>query len=254
MAKKSPVPSLPQPTASQLEQIDDATDRISRLQPRVKVDLEGGSLAPPHSDAVGHLLTLMDAIGSRSRDFLSVNLGALEAATRERGAPRSVESAGLNAGIALVQAIEPENELESALAVQMAGTHALATDLLCMAKQAQSTEHLALYANLAVKFERTFTMQIEALGRMRRGGEQVVKHVHVNEGGQAVIAGTVHTGGARNEITERPHEQAADAAIAALPGPDPTRDGVPVPGNAQRPLQAARRAEHRASVRKSKRA
>jgi hypothetical protein len=49
--------------------------------------------------------------------------------------------------------------------------------------------------NLATKFARTFAMQLDTLNRLRRGGEQVVKHVHVNEGGRAVIAGTVNTGG-----------------------------------------------------------
>ena len=42
--------------------------------------------------------------------------------------------------------------------------------------------------------------QMETLARMRRGGEQVVRHVHVdNRGGQAVIAENVHTGGREME-------------------------------------------------------
>ena len=48
---------------------------------------------------------------------------------------------------------------------------------------------------MANKFMRTFTSQVEALAKLRRGGEQIVKHVYVQEGGQAVIAGTVNTGG-----------------------------------------------------------
>src|SRR3546814_18977050 len=53
--------------------------------------------------------------------------------------------------------------------------------------------------NLSVKLMRTFTAQIEALTKLRRGGEQVVRHIHVdNSGGQAVITETVQTGGSRN--------------------------------------------------------
>jgi len=44
-------------------------------------------------------------------------------------------------------------------------------------------------ANLAVKFHRTFTTQIEALQRLRgKGGQRVtVKHNHIHEGGQAIV-------------------------------------------------------------------
>jgi hypothetical protein len=36
---------------------------------------------------------------------------------------------------------------------------------------------------------KAFAMQMEVLRRMRRGGEQFVRveHVHINDGGQAVI-------------------------------------------------------------------
>ncbi len=50
--------------------------------------------------------------------------------------------------------------------------------------------------NRATKMLRTFTMQMEALKRYRTGGEQkvIVEHVHVNQGGQAIV-GAVSTGG-----------------------------------------------------------
>ena len=48
------------------------------------------------------------------------------------------------------------------------------------------------------KLARTFTAQVEALKRYRSRGEQTVRveHVHVNEGGQAII-GDVSTGEGR---------------------------------------------------------
>jgi hypothetical protein len=50
--------------------------------------------------------------------------------------------------------------------------------------------------NLAVKLLRTYTMQMEALLRYRGKGEQkmTVEHVHVYQGGQAIV-GAVHQGG-----------------------------------------------------------
>jgi len=44
---------------------------------------------------------------------------------------------------------------------------------------------------------RTYTAQVEALARLRRGGEQrvIVQHVNVNEGGQAIVGAVNHPGG-----------------------------------------------------------
>ena len=38
--------------------------------------------------------------------------------------------------------------------------------------------------------------QVDALAKLRRGGEQrvVVEHVHINAGGQAIVAAVTHTG------------------------------------------------------------
>ena len=44
-------------------------------------------------------------------------------------------------------------------------------------------------ASAAARLLRTYTMQVESFRRLRNGGSQFVRveHVHVNEGGQAVI-------------------------------------------------------------------
>jgi hypothetical protein len=58
-------------------------------------------------------------------------------------------------------------------------------------------DFLAVYGNLAAKFLRTFTLQTEALARLRgQTGQQTVRveHVMVQAGGQAVL-GAVRTGG-----------------------------------------------------------
>jgi hypothetical protein len=103
------------------------------------------------------------------------------------------------------------------------------------------------FGNLANKFMRTFTAQAEALAKIRRGGEQVVKYVHVHEGGQAVVAGTINqTGGSANiESDEQPQGTETTAPCAALPRPDPTWNEVPVSRNAQRQMSPARGQEPR---------
>jgi len=76
----------------------------------------------------------------------------------------------------------------------MAVTHALAMEFLGRAKRAEMVPQLDSFGNLAVKLLRTYTAQVEALAKLRRGGEQTVRveHVHVHSGGQAVV-GSVST-------------------------------------------------------------
>ena len=48
---------------------------------------------------------------------------------------------------------------------------------------------VAAMASAAARLLRTYATQVEALRRRRHGGSQTVRveHVHVNEGGQAII-------------------------------------------------------------------
>jgi len=104
-----------------------------------------------------------------------------------------------NAALAMLTAIAPRDELEAALAVQMVASNHLALRTMSLTSSAANPNNRQTNGNLATKFSRTFIAQLEALDRHRRGGKQIVEHVHVNAGGQAVIAGSVTTGGGRNE-------------------------------------------------------
>ncbi len=99
-----------------------------------------------------------------------------------------------NAALAMMAAIKPTNELEAALAAQMVAAHHFAMLSWSRAAKHSSMEGAQGNAAMANKASRTFTMQMEALAKMRRGGEQVVRHVHVNDGGQAIVAGTFNHG------------------------------------------------------------
>lgn len=94
------------------------------------------------------------------------------------------------------------------------------------------------YMRMAMKAQAQCRTSIEALSKMHQPREQVVRHVHVYEGGQAVVAEQLHMHGPgmRNDgRTEQPHEPRATAPSSpALSSPDPLGDGVPVPGNAER--------------------
>jgi hypothetical protein len=103
----------------------------------------------------------------------------------------------MNAALAFLRAISPTNEVEALLAVQMFATHHLAMDINRRAATASGLPQYEAHGSLSVRLMRTFTTQLEALNRHRRGGKQIVEHVHVNAGGQAVIAGTVNAGDRR---------------------------------------------------------
>ena len=101
------------------------------------------------------------------------------------------------------------------------------------------------YARLALKAQANSRATFEALAKLHQPREQTVKHVHVNEGGQAVVADNFHQHGGRGENGKSVKQSDATGNTverAALPGPDPEGDGVPIPGRKRKEaVQNARR-------------
>lgn len=90
-----------------------------------------------------------------------------------------------------------------------------------------------IYARLALKAQANSRAAIEALVRLHQPREQIVKHVHVNQGGQAVVSDQFHhhSGAEENgNPSEQSHATEPAGKCSALPSPDPLRDGMPIPG------------------------
>ncbi len=88
---------------------------------------------------------------------------------------------------------------------------------------------MEIFMRLALKAQTGSRATLAELAKLHQPREQTVRHVHVNEGGQAVIADQFHhhTGGQGNGTsTEQPHAQSSCGP--ALPCSDPLREGVPV--------------------------
>lgn len=82
-----------------------------------------------------------------------------------------------------------------------------------------------------VKLLGTSQRQMETLARMRRGGEQVVKHVHVdNRGGQAVIAENVNQGVGTAKSEDQSLATGNSRGGSALLRHETQDDGVPIAG------------------------
>jgi len=96
----------------------------------------------------------------------------------------------MNAALAMIEAAAPKDEIEAALVVQMAATHAAIMAVLTRLDAALAPErHVAAFGSTAARLMRAYATQVEVLRRLRTGGQQFVRveHVHVNDGGQAVI-------------------------------------------------------------------
>lgn len=178
-----------------------ASKRLFTRRARVEASTseENGVLhiGAPHADEGGFAVRLRDCFGTTSEGFQHQAIGRLGAIMRRNGTDLPTE-AELNAGLAAIDGLRPRDEIEAMLAVQMVATHETAMEMLTRAKQAEYMLTLQECGSLAVKLMRTYTAQVDAVARRRRGGEQkvTVQHVHVNEGGQAIV-GTVGGRGKR---------------------------------------------------------
>jgi hypothetical protein len=162
----------------------------------------------------------MDPVQARANELLKY-LGSVGADSTDR----------YNAALSFIESMAPRDQAEALLLVQMYVTHDAAIRALSQLGSAEWVPTAQTFGNLATKLLRTSQGQMETLARMRRGGEQVVRHIHVdNRGGQAVIAENVHAGGQRNgKIDDQSHATEAAGISPALLGTDPIGNGVPIP-------------------------
>ena len=103
--------------------------------------------------------------------------------------------ASLNLALAQLATLQPQDHLETLLIAQMIQVNTAASKCMSLAfSEGQTFAGKELNANLAVKFQRTFVAQIEALQKLRgKGGQKmIVEHVHVHEGGQAIVGNVNH--------------------------------------------------------------
>jgi len=163
-----------------------------RLPPvRVKVWRTDGKLAkvhPPDGEAKNWWRRLNKALGTTSSDFVNACLFQIQSASRSPLG--GISELSMNAALAMIEAAAPKDEIEAALAVQMAACHVAAMAVLAKMDVAFATERrIAAFGSAAARLMRAYATQVEVLRRLRNGGQQFVRveHVHVNDGGQAVI-------------------------------------------------------------------
>lgn len=140
----------------------------------------------------------------------------------------------------LGEAMAKGREGDKALASEMLAAQAIVLDAMFteMAHRAASNlgrygDAVERYGKLALKAQANCRATLEALAKLHQPREQTVKHVHVNEGGRAIVADHIHqhTGGRENgKNCEQSHATGTADESPALLGADPEGNGVPIPG------------------------
>ena len=103
-----------------------------------------------------------------------------------------------------------------------------------MLEKTRPTQSLELFnarINAVTKLQRTMVAQIEALAKLQRGGSQSVRveHVHVHQGGQAIV-GAVTTGGRGSDENARQAHAGGSVHDAEMWSEDAVGRVMPVAG------------------------
>jgi hypothetical protein len=188
------MPAVPakkrEPTAEEAAAVETlfARRRKRPPAPSLKFSNDGGTLSigTDHEDNRLGLVLVANAVGAADDDFSSGLIGQLLNAGM---IGKGTDARGPNFMLSVVKAVEPRDELEAMLAAQMAAVHMATMRVARTLAHIQNIPQQDSASNAFNKLTRTFAAQMEALKRYRSGGEQkvTVRHVTVNEGGQAIV-------------------------------------------------------------------
>jgi len=201
MKEKKPkqTPEKPKHVLTAAEQAAIETN-IARLESTtsVRLKIENGQIRSDHPDAVVGFALLDKALGSTDRAFVNGLLKQLAYANLDSEG-ETVSETGLNFAVAVVNGVEPRDQLEAMLAAQMAAVHVATMKVAQQLALSETISQQDSAERMFNKLSRTFMGQMEVLKRYRTGGEQTVtvQHVNVSQGGQAIVGNV--TQGQRNE-------------------------------------------------------
>ena len=142
--------------------------------------------------------------------------------------------------------IDPRDELEGMMGAHLIGAHNAIMDRLRRAANPNlSPEDQHQELNQANKLLRTFPILVDAFDRHRGFGRQkaAVEHMHLHVGAQALVGvvGPDQDPSPRNGEDQHDAKRIDHAPQQALRSPNKERQAMPVAGDAERPMSAARR-------------
>jgi hypothetical protein len=241
---KSPPTPVREPDEAEKCAIAAAKQALADMPPRfdvgTKIETKNGVTqilqGPKHSDMDGWRAQFLAAFGTSSEKVVSVELERTSSALHRNG---KIDPAELDTVIAIVSGQRPKNELEAMVVCQMAVTHALTMRSFGNLNRSDSIQRQDSNALTIARLTKAFASQVDALAKLRRGGEQRVRveHVHVYPGGQAIVGAVTHTGEPRAliENQRQPHapnyvQASAPSASEAMRSQNQERETMPIPG------------------------
>ncbi len=186
---------IPYETTDQEHKAIKALGELARSRPpapTIKVTEKptgGTKIESNHPDQITGLGLLFHSFATTSPAFLNCILDQIGNAVSI--GPKFDQNA-INFALAVIDGIQPKDQLETMLATQMAAIHMATITFVRRLNHVETIDQQDSAERALNKLARTFTTQMEALKKYRTGGEQkvTVHHVTVNEGGQAIV-GTV---------------------------------------------------------------
>jgi hypothetical protein len=162
----------------------------------------------PHTDTDGWWAQARTAFGTASAPFVEAEIRRLLKALRARNSTLPLETE-VNAAIAVIEGLQPRNEIEAMLAVQAALVHVTAVAMLTRQGQLSpfsDPQIITATSSAAAKLLRAFAGHVEVLNRGRRPTVQTVRveRVNIEPGGQAVV-GVIGAPGESRNREDQPH-------------------------------------------------
>ncbi len=150
-------------------------------------------------------------MGTFDRDLIDKTFGQIVSVGFASKSTSETKVRSVNAALASIIEIDPQDSTELMLAAQMVTVHNVSMEMARRALLSEQTlEGVNLNINFMTKLMRTYTAQIEALTKYRNKGKQQItvkqRNVNVNDGGQAVI-GDVNQGGVMIKWKGPPHDE-----------------------------------------------
>ena len=175
------------PTPEEAKAIEAYRAKKGRRGPRLKVTSTKNlvTINVDHADNTVGTVVLMRAIGTTDVDFLHPLLCQIVDASKGAEASES----GANFMLSVIKGIEPRDQIEAMLAAQMAAVHMASMTFARRLAHVENIPQQDSAGRAFNKLTRTFAAQMSALKEYRSKGEQTVtvQHVHVAEGGQAIV-------------------------------------------------------------------
>lgn len=192
-APKKKAETLPGPEVKE-EKLLNLLERMDRDTP-LKIQLnEAGNLVVPEEGLQEWLLKISEGLATTDLDAIGMFLGQIAwSAVHKKEHP---DAAALNRAFAAIYPLRAKDTLETMLLIQAVAAHDAAVHFLGRAVgRDQAPGIIDANINRATKLSRTYVALIECLTKYRRKEQRVVvEHVHVHQGGQAIVGTLTHTG------------------------------------------------------------